>query len=218
MYNSGHGNVMCTWLKRNIETAAASREQMLHYGEIGSHRFNLTNNFFQPSFALWFQDIKIPPFRRRSVGKQSFMTRDTLWGEGATRNVVLVDTETCAEYTQSIERRDGNGNASQVEVKESFAHLVIGLYAHGGCIGGNIGLKLDKEDRIAGAGAIDFAKRPTLPCNKEYHTGVHRTFNAFELRSNLVVFRSREEVGKEGIERPIIIVFLGSELVNGFKL
>jgi hypothetical protein len=67
------------------------------------------------------------------------MTRNTLWGEGATRNVVLVDTETCAESAQSIERRDGN--ASQVEVKESLAHLVIGLYARGGCIAGDIGLK-----------------------------------------------------------------------------
>lgn len=173
-------------------------------GEIGSHGFNLTNNFFQPSFTLRFQDIKIPPFLRRSVGKHFFVTRDTLRGEDVTLNIELVDTDTCAESAQSIER--GDGNASHTEVEESIAHLVISLYARGGCIAGDIGLKLNKEDRNL------------APCNKEDYTEVHRAFHAFELGGNLVVFRSREEIGKEGIEWPIVIVFLGGELVNKFEL
>jgi len=103
------------------------------------------------------------------------MTRDMLWGEDVSRNVILVDAKTCAESAQSIER--GYGIAFQTEVNESLTHLIIGLYAHGVFLAGETGLRLHKEDRNL------------MPCNKEDYTEVDRTSTtAFELRCNLVEF------------------------------
>lgn len=49
--------------------------------EIGDHRFDMANNFSQPSFALRFQNIKIPSLLGRSVGNKFGMRDDTRRGE-----------------------------------------------------------------------------------------------------------------------------------------
>ena len=46
------------------------------------------------------------------------------------------------------------------------------------------------------------------PCDKVYDSEVDRTGNALEMRSNLIVLGSREEIVKEGIEWSIILVSL----------
>ena len=43
-----------------------------------------------------------------------------------------------------------------------------------------------------------------MPCDKVHVSEVDRAGNALELRSNLIVLGSREEVVKEGIEWSII--------------
>jgi hypothetical protein len=56
------------------------------------------------------------------------------------------------------------------------------------------------------------------PGNNVYDSEVNRASNTLELRSNLIVLRSREEVDKEGIEWSIILAFVGSRLVDEFEL
>ena len=53
-----------------------------------------------------------------------------------------------------------------------------------------------------------------LPGDKVHDSEVDRAGNALELRSNLIILGSREEVVKEGIEWFIILAFVRSNLVN----
>lgn len=100
--------------------------------------------------------------------------------------------------------RDGNISCSKVE--NPFAHLVVSCLACGVRIICDVGLKLNKQ-----------YGNPSL-CDKANNREVDRTSHALELRSNLIVFGSWEELVKESVEWPVIIAFFGSELVNEFEL
>ena len=57
-----------------------------------------------------------------------------------------------------------------------------------------------------------------MPGDKVHDSEVDRAGNALELRSNLIVLGSREEVAKEGIEWSIILAFVRSNLVSELEL
>lgn len=172
--------------------------------EVGDHLFDMANDFFQSSFALRFQEIKNPPLFGRSVGNKLGIRGDTRRSERAARRGILVDTEPRAQSTYSVERGDGDTSCSEVE--NPLAHLVVRPLARRVRIVCNIWLDLNKQNG-------NFPPR-----DKVYHTEIDRAGDAFELRSNLVVLGSREELVKEGIEWPIVLAFVGSELVNEFEL
>ena len=80
-----------------------------------SHLFqvDMADNLFQSSFALGFQDSISP---RHCVGSKVGLRVDTQWGERATqRGTTLVDTESGAQSTYSVDLGDGDTCLRKVE-------------------------------------------------------------------------------------------------------
>src|SRR5882762_3190719 len=71
-----------------------SRREQKTYNimDVNNHLFDMVNNFFEPSFTLWFQDIKIPFLLGDGVSNKVGMRDKTQWsGMVACRNI-LIDT------------------------------------------------------------------------------------------------------------------------------
>ena len=62
-----------------------------------------------------------------------------------------------------------------------------------------------------------YARKGLTSINKVYDSEIDRVGNALEMRGNLIVLGSTEEVVK-GIKVSIILVFVGSKLINEMEL
>ena len=162
--------------------------------ETGGH---LADNLFQSGFALRFQEIKISSLLRRNIDNKVGMRVDTKRGESAARRGMLVNTEPGAQSTYSVEL-DGDTCRSKVEKPAAALR--------------------EETESCARRGSTSIKNGNFLPGDKIHDSEVDRAGNALELRSNLIVLGSREEVAKEGIEWSIILAFVRSNLVSELEL
>ena len=92
----------------------------------------MADNLFQSSFALRFQEIKIPSLLRRNVDNKVGMRVDTKRCESAARRGILVDTELAAKNTYSVELGEGETCRSRVEKPAAALREETESYARGG--------------------------------------------------------------------------------------